>query len=59
MEEEKKSKRPTDNAVKQQRLKAYQPIPTLKSALITFTSLFILFIVFGIAMYLSAANVHE
>jgi hypothetical protein len=58
-EEGKKSKRPSDNALKQQRLKAYQPIPTIKSSLICFTTLFVLFLIFGLAMYMSALSVVE
>lgn len=54
-----RSKRPSNNAIKQQRMKAFQPIHTFKSSLITFACLFTLFVIFGLVTLISALQVIE
>ncbi|CAG9318710.1 unnamed protein product [Blepharisma stoltei] len=57
--EERKSRRPKDNALKQQRLWAYQPIHTLKSTVIVLSVSGTLFFIFGIVLYVEADQVKE
>lgn len=59
MEEDNKSRKPSSNPIKQQRLKGYQPVHSLKSTILILLVFGVLFFVFGIALYLEADKVIE
>jgi len=58
-ENEEKSKRPADTAFKQQNLKAWRPILTPKTVILTFFIVGILFVPIGAAVLVTSSNVRS
>lgn len=54
-----RSKRPSNNAIKQQRMKAFQPIHTFKSSMITFACMLLVFVLFGLVTLITSLQVVE